>query len=86
MSQDTTKTKDKISISGGADLYTKYLYRGSLYSNSFNTQPWITTTYKNFEFGTFGVMSIDGYNEVDLYVGYNPLDYFKLRVIEIIRI
>jgi hypothetical protein len=80
-SQDSTKQKSKIDITGGSDFVSKNVWRGALLDNNINIQPWVSFNYKGFEIGAFGSSSINNYNEVDSYLGY-CLDNFKFKVID----
>ncbi len=70
---DTTKAKTHLDF--GADLYSRYIWRGTRYGgDSPNIQPGISFSYKNFETGAWGAYSLGGvnpYQEMDLYIKYN---------------
>ena len=66
-SQDSSKVKLNI----GADLMSKYVWRGTDYGDSPSIQPYISLTCKNFEIGYWGAVSTNSfYKEVDLYAKY----------------
>ncbi len=73
-SQNDT-TKNKITVDLGADLYSRYIWRGSQFGgNSPSLQPALTATYKNLEVGVWGAYSLGGINpaqETDLYLSYS---------------
>ncbi|MEA3504218.1 MAG: TorF family putative porin [Bacteroidota bacterium] len=71
-SQETeNKSNSDISVSLNADIVSRYVWRGLLYSNSTNIQPQIGVSYKNFFIGSWGSYALtDNYAEVDFYMGY----------------
>lgn len=73
----TENSQHKIKLDFGADLYSRYIWRGSQFGgNSPSLQPGISATYKNLELGVWGAYSLGGNNlsqELDLYVNYTFL-------------
>lgn len=66
--QDTTQN---CSFSLNADLVSRYVWRGQLYSPAFNIQPYASVTAGQFTFGTWGSYALDNsYSEVDLYISW----------------
>ena len=74
----SVKDSNKISLNLGADLMSRYIWRGSEFGgNSPSIQPSMTLDYGNLELGAWGAYSLGGLNasqELDLYVNYN---FFK---------
>lgn len=67
-SQDADSTSDK-SFSLNADLVSRYVWRGQIYSSSPNIQPYASFTKGQFTFGTWGSYALaDKYSEIDFYV------------------
>ena len=68
--KDTSNTKSPISI--GADLMSRYIWRGSDYGSSPSIQPGIEYSKGGFAIGAWGAYAINfqGYQESDLYLGY----------------
>jgi hypothetical protein len=64
----------------GADLMSRYIWRGADYGNSPSIQPTMSFTWKGLEVGAWGAFSVanTNYQEVDLYVNYTFCDYFAL--------
>jgi hypothetical protein len=64
----------KIEVNAGADLYSRYIWRGSQFGgNAPSLQPSLSATYGNLEIGAWGAYSIGGLNpaqEADLYLTY----------------
>lgn len=69
-----TKAQDSIqtcSFSLNADLVSRYIWRGQLYSAAFNIQPYASFTKGQFTFGTWGTYALDNsYSEIDFYVSW----------------
>jgi hypothetical protein len=67
----------KIKIDFGADLYSRYIWRGSEFGgNSPSIQPQLSATYNQLLFGVWGAYSLGGNNasqEVDFFVNYTFL-------------
>ncbi len=81
--QDSTAIK--LNIKAGADIVSRYVWRGTQYGgNSPSVQPSITLNYNNFEIGAWGAYSVGGINtsqEMDLHISYTFLkDMFTATV------
>lgn len=69
--QEEPAVESSHSFDMGADLMSRYVWRGLLFSASPNVQPWIEYSYKNFTVGTWGSYATNEYYaEVDLYATY----------------
>lgn len=70
--QTTTPEEKKSTINIGADLMSRYVWRGLDYGASPSVQPYIEYAHKSgFTLGYWGAMSTLGtYSEVDLYAKY----------------
>ncbi|NVO02371.1 MAG: hypothetical protein HXX09_06670 [Bacteroidetes bacterium] len=67
--QDSTKTKAKIDL--GADLVSRYLWRGQLYDATPNVQPFINLERGGLKFGAWGSYGmLSNFGEVDLSLSY----------------
>ena len=70
--QETSSKKNKSHLAIGADLVSRYIWRGSQFGgNAPNVQPSITYDYGGFEAGVWGSFSLSGANtsqEVDLFL------------------
>lgn len=72
--------KDSLKVNIGADIYSRYVWRGIDYGTAPSIQPTLSLTKKNFEIGYWGAISTLGtYNETDLYLKYT-LKYFYISV------
>ncbi|HNX21665.1 MAG TPA: hypothetical protein PKG88_04810 [Bacteroidales bacterium] len=66
-----TIVKKKWSLNVGADLMSRYVWRGTDYGDSPSIQPYLSLAYKNFEIGCWNSFSATNkYREIDLYVKY----------------
>jgi len=76
-SQSDTTKKSNFNLDFGADLMSRYVWRGTQYGgNSPSIQPSLTLSYKNFEIGAWGAYSTGGVNssqEMDLFLTYSFL-------------
>lgn len=71
--------KDKgidVSVSGGADVFSKYVWRGFLLDNDWVFQPSMTITASGFQVGAWGNFDAEeddalASNEVDTWVSYS---------------
>ncbi|HPI21165.1 MAG TPA: hypothetical protein PKY56_12430 [Candidatus Kapabacteria bacterium] len=64
------ESSSKLSV--GADLVSRYVFRGVDYGNSPSIQPYISFNYSGFEIGYWGAISMSNYyKEVDLYLKYS---------------
>jgi len=67
--KDTTATKLKLTL--GADIMSRYIWRGSDYGNSLCIQPTLAISAANFEIGCWSSVGTNNfYKEVDLYAKY----------------
>jgi len=77
-SQDEQKKKCEVSFDVGADLVSRYIWRGSQYGGSSpNIQPNIALNIGNFQIGNWSSYSLGGNNfvqEFDFYAGYTFLN------------
>ncbi len=67
--QDDT-IKPQLSITGGVDLASRFVWRGRDYEQSPAVQPWLEATYRNFTLGAWGSYKLvgAGIQETDLYL------------------
>lgn len=64
------KKEEVFSSKIGANLMSRYLWRGLTYGTGPNIQPWTRLKYKNLNFGSWGAFSTTGdYSEVILMAG-----------------
>ncbi len=84
----TIYSQDKISISAGVDVVSRYIWRGSNIglgfdgSKSFHIQPSLIGTYKNIEVGYWGSFgATNGYSEYDLWAKYK-LKQFSISIFD----
>ena len=71
--QGDTVTPSKWSLNMGADLMSRYVWRGTDYGDSPSIQPYLSLAYKNFEIGCWNSFSATNkYREIDLYILNNP--------------
>ncbi|WP_291862460.1 TorF family putative porin [Marinilabilia sp.] len=69
---ETETTKNKVNVSVNADLVSRYVWRGLLYSPNVNVQPTLGLTAGNFFAGAWASYGFsDKYAEVDFYAGYS---------------
>lgn len=67
-SQDSSKVK----INLGADVMSKYIWRGADYGDSPSIQPYLSLSCGNFELGYWGAIATNSaYKEIDLYAKYS---------------
>jgi len=70
-----TKTSNKVKVEFGADLYSRYVWRGTQFGgNSPSLQPSLTVSYGGFEMGAWGAYSLGGINssqEMDLSLSHS---------------
>ena len=69
-------------FSAGADIMSRYVWRGRDYGNSPSIQPTVEYSTGNFSAGAWGAFSIDPdvYQELDLYLAYTFAETFTLGV------
>jgi len=69
ISQEEEKTS--YSFDFGADLMSRYVWRGLLYSPAVNAQPWMVFTKGNLSVGAWGSYALGNYYaEADFYISY----------------
>lgn len=63
----------KVDLSLGADLVSRYVWRGLLLGNGASIQPTMGLTYKGLSFGSWASYSFShsAFQEVDLYLTYS---------------
>ena len=68
-------TSAEAQISFGADIYSRYVWRGLDFGESLSTQPYLEYSSAGFTIGTWASYSISqdgsGSNEHDFYIGYS---------------
>ncbi len=66
----------------GADLYSRYVWRGTDFGNSPAIQPWATFSVSGFSIGTWGSYATNSkaMQEADLFVSYDIKDVVTLAV------
>lgn len=66
--------QEQVSISTGADLYNRYVWRGLDIANTPSLQPSISLEYSGFEFGIWGAYTLSNEaseaDEIDFWMGY----------------
>jgi hypothetical protein len=69
----------QVSVSGGADFVSRYLWRGLDFGNTFSIQPSLSFSAGGFEAGFWGSYPFNntsnGNEELDLYLGYSISDF-----------
>lgn len=76
----SSSSDDSLSFNLNADLVSRYLWRGLLYSANLNIQPYASIAYKGLSFGAWASYGISThYAETDLYLSYD-LGSFTLTV------
>lgn len=61
----------KVKINLGADLMSRYIWRGCDYGDSPSIQPTLSLTNDNFELGCWSALSLSSfYKEIDVYAKY----------------
>lgn len=72
----------KVSVSGGADFVTRYIWRGLDFGNSFSVQPSLSMSVGSFEAGFWAsypfTNTSNGSEEMDFYLGYSIGDFSVL--------
>ena len=78
----STNSYAQLSVSGGADFVTRYVWRGLDFGNSFSVQPSLSISAGGFEAGFWGsypfTNTSNGSEEMDLYLGYTVGDFSLL--------
>lgn len=81
----STDDKNKVKVELGADLYSRYVWRGTQYGgNSPSFQPSLSASYGNFVINAWGAYSLGGINssqEMDLSLSYSFLNDVVTAVI-----
>ena len=76
--QDTAEKESAIKLDVGADLMSRYIWRGTQYGgNGASLQPEISLEWKGLTVGFWGAYSLNGFNsnqELDLFANYTFLD------------
>lgn len=68
--QDSTKTT-RVSADLGVDLYNRYIWRGVVFSDAPNIQPWLSVSFGGFTALAWGSYATNqAYEEVDLFLSY----------------
>lgn len=66
------KEKNSFSYDLGADLVSRYIWRGIPLSLSSNIQPFVSVSYSTLSIGAWGSYSFSsGYSETDLFLSYD---------------
>jgi hypothetical protein len=69
----------QVSVSGGADFVSRYLWRGLDFGNTFSIQPALSFSAGGFEAGFWGSYPFNntskGSEELDLYLSYSVSDF-----------
>ena len=61
-----------ISLNVGADIMSRYIFRGTDYGDSPSIQPLVSLKCSNFEIGYWGAIATNSfYQEIDLYAKYS---------------
>ncbi|MBU2650730.1 MAG: hypothetical protein KKA81_07335 [Bacteroidetes bacterium] len=62
----------KVSLNAGADIMSRYIWRGTDFGNAPSVQPTLSVSAFGIELGAWGAYSISGpgYQEADLYLSY----------------
>jgi hypothetical protein len=67
----TPKKKCDIDIVVGADIMSRYIWRGTDYGDSPSIQPTLAVTINNFEIGCWSAIATNNnYKEIDIYAKY----------------
>lgn len=76
------KTSAQADVSLGADLMSRYVWRGTDFGGSPSIQPYIELSTGNFVLGAWGAYTtnLPGAQEADLYAGYTFSDVFSLTL------
>lgn len=77
---EKAKSKSKIKLNVGADIMSRYIWRGTDYGHSPSIQPTLSLTAGGFEIGGWGAIATNSfYQEIDAYAKYT-LKNFSLIV------
>lgn len=69
----SAQDEPKIKLNSGADIMSRYVWRGTDFGSSPSIQPTITATFKNFTLGTWGAFAVNNFSqaqEADLFLTY----------------
>lgn len=79
---NATTAQNKLTLDPGADLVSRYIWRGIDFGNSPAIQPSLELGYGGFAFGAWGSYATNdaNYQEADLYVSYTFSEVFTLMV------
>lgn len=80
-SEDVFSQDKKVSLNAGADIMSRYVWRGTDFGNAPSLQPTLSVSAFGFELGAWGAYSLSriGYQEADLYLSYTFLnDMFSI--------
>ncbi len=70
--QDSIPSHCSLKLNVGADVVSRYIWRGTDYGNSPAVQPTLSLSAGNFEIGAWGSVALASfYKEVDLYAKYS---------------
>ncbi|MFW5753394.1 MAG: hypothetical protein ACOCV9_01210 [Marinilabiliaceae bacterium] len=75
-------TRAQTNLDAGADLMSRYVWRGTDFGGSPSIQPYIEFSTGNFVLGAWGAYTTNmpGAQEADLYTGYTFGDVFSLAL------
>lgn len=66
----------QVDLSTGVDIYNRYVWRGLLFSDSPNVQPYMSLTWKGFNAMAWGSYALSkNYAEVDLFLSYTTHNF-----------
>ncbi len=73
IAQETDSTSSNSSLDLGADLVSRFVWRGMTLSAAAAVQPYIEYSYKGLTVGSWASYTLakDPYQEIDLYISYN---------------
>ncbi|PRZ00879.1 TorF family putative porin [Marinilabilia salmonicolor] len=74
--------RSQVEVSVGADLMSRYVWRGTDFGGSPSIQPYMEMSAGDFVLGAWGAYTtnLPGAQEADLYAGYSFGDVFSLTV------
>ena len=77
---EKTKSESKVKLNVGADVMSRYIWRGTDYGHSPSIQPTLSLTIEGFEIGGWGAIATNSYyQEIDAYAKYT-LKNFSLTL------
>lgn len=82
LSAQSLMGQNKLTLNPGADLVSRYIWRGADFGNSPAIQPALELSYGGFAFGAWGSYATNDANfqEADLYASYTFKDVFTIMV------